>query len=60
MVEHFDMLAKSGDVFNAKEVMTNFNLDIIASCGFGIEAKAFKEPDSPFRQNVRLFLSYCS
>lgn len=52
LVEHLDVVAKSGDVFDAKEVMTNFTLDVISVCGFGIDAKAFKEPNSTFRQRV--------
>ncbi len=51
-VEHLDGVADRKEEFNAKDMMTNYTLDAIATCGFGVEAKSFSEPDSIFRQQV--------
>eukprot|EP00092_Neocalanus_flemingeri_P030301 GFUD01032894.1.p1 GENE.GFUD01032894.1~~GFUD01032894.1.p1 ORF type:complete len:508 (+),score=108.55 GFUD01032894.1:113-1636(+) len=60
MVPHIDKCAKnleevlaaaasSGEVLEAKDVYGKFNLDAIATSGFGIESNSFKEPNSVFR-----------
>ncbi len=33
-------------------MVTNYALDIIASCGFGVEANSFKDPENVFRKQV--------
>ncbi|KAE8746226.1 Cytochrome P450 CYP6 [Frankliniella occidentalis] len=43
---------KGGDVEMA-EVMGKFSTDVIASCAFGVEANALKDPDSEFRSMGR-------
>jgi hypothetical protein len=43
--------------FEAKDMMTSFTLDVIASAGLGVEARSFKEPNNLIRQKVRLFCS---
>ncbi len=46
-------LAEQDTVFSAKAVMTDYTLDIIASCGFGIEANAFDhKKENRFREMV--------
>ncbi len=51
-VEHLNGLAEKETEFSAKEVLTSYTLDCIATCGFGVEAKSFKEPDGIFRKMV--------
>ncbi len=56
--------AKTGEEFSAKETLTSFTLDCIASCGFGVEANSFKEPNGIFRRMVliimrTLFMQWC-
>ena len=41
-------LAERDEEFNAKTIMTNFTMDAIATCGFGVEANSFKDPDGIF------------
>jgi hypothetical protein len=43
--------------FEAKDMMTSFTLDVIASSGLGVEARSFKEPNNLIRQKVRLSCS---
>ncbi len=37
-----DDLSESGAEFSAKELMSDFTMDVIASCGFGIDSGAFQ------------------
>lgn len=46
-------LAESNKEFEAKELFTDWTLDIIASCGFGVDAKAFHHENNQFRDMVR-------
>ncbi|TRY80616.1 hypothetical protein TCAL_13243 [Tigriopus californicus] len=52
LVKHLEPFAKSGEEFEAKQVMINFTTDVIAECGFGINAQAMLDPNSVFKQNV--------
>ncbi len=52
-MEHVRGVADRDEQFSAKEVLTSYTLDCIASCGFGVEANSFKEPDGTFRKMVR-------
>lgn len=49
---HLGGVADRREEFNAKDMMTNYTLDAIATCGFGVEAKCFTDPDSVFREKV--------
>lgn len=44
-------LDKAGPIFEMKEFLTKFTVDIIATCAFGIEVNSFEHPDNDF-QNV--------
>ncbi len=47
-------LAESGEEFSAKQLMSDFTMDVIASCGFGIDSGAFHAAgeDSEFRRQA--------
>ena len=51
-----DGLASSGGDVDAKALTTAYTTDIIASCGFGMEAKSFSEEENQFREMVSTFL----
>ncbi len=51
-VSHLAGFSSGGIEFNAKEVMTSFTLDVIASAGLGVEANSFTDPDSEIRKKV--------
>jgi hypothetical protein len=51
-VSHLEGFSSGGLEFNAKEVMTSFTLDVIASAGLGVEANSFTDPDSEIRKKV--------
>nr|APH81387.1 cytochrome P450 CYP3025B1 [Tigriopus kingsejongensis] len=51
-VKHLEPLARSGEEFQAKDVMTNYTTDVIANCAFGIEANALKDPNSLFKRMI--------
>lgn len=36
-----------------REVMVSYTLEAISNCGFGVEAKAFSEPNGQFKLMVR-------
>ncbi len=52
-MDHLKGVAERGEEFNAKLMMTNYALDSIASCGFGVETNSFKDPDGIFPTMVR-------
>ena len=52
MVQHLKQLAANEESFEAKSMFMNFALNVIGSCGFGIDAQAFTNPDSKFVDNV--------
>ncbi|TRY80431.1 hypothetical protein TCAL_15496, partial [Tigriopus californicus] len=45
LVKHLEPFAKSGEEFEAKQVMINFTTDVIAECGFGINAQVMLNPN---------------
>lgn len=48
--------AESGEDLPVKDAMTHFTLDIIAACGFGVQANAFDKEDSKFKEMVINYL----
>ncbi len=52
MLAHLEGLSRSKGEFSAKDVLTSYTLDCIATCGFGVEANSFKDPDGQFRTMV--------
>ena len=54
MIEYLRDFARDGNEINAKEMLTSFNLDVICSVGFGIEAKSFSDSESKLTEMVRL------
>ena len=38
--------------FEAKAMMTQYSLEVIASTGFGVHAKAFQDPNGVFSDQV--------
>ena len=54
MIEYLSDFARDGKDINAKEMLTSFNLDVICSVGFGIEAKSFSNSESKLTEMVRL------
>ncbi len=52
MIADIDGRAAKGDYMDLKRIAGKFSLDSIASCAFGVEAKAFSDADSPFVRNV--------
>ena len=51
-VRHLEKYADEDLEFEAKEMMTKYSLEVIASTGFGVEAKAFADPDGIFADEV--------
>ncbi len=46
-------LAESGEEFSAKKVVSDFTLDVIASCCFGIDSGAFGgDGENDFKRGV--------
>ena len=56
MMEYLKSFAKDGKEINAKEMLTTYNLDVICSAGFGIEAKSFANPDNRLTEMVWRYL----
>ena len=54
MIEYLRDFARDGNEINAKEMLTSFNLDVICSVGFGIEAKSFSDSESKLTEMVRM------
>jgi hypothetical protein len=52
MIEYLKPFAKEGKEINCKEMLTTYNLDVICSAGFGIEAKSFSNPDNRLTEMV--------
>ena len=44
--------ATDGLDVETKDIMAKYGLEVIASAGFGIEAKAFNDPDGIFSDRV--------
>ena len=54
MVDYVGNLADKNEKFETKQLFTLFGVDVVASTGFGFEANAFKDPNSMFKDQVRL------
>ena len=53
LADNLDSLAESSQDFLVKETISDFTLEVIASCGFGVQANAFKERENnKFRDMV--------
>ncbi len=52
LIEFLAEKAESGEDFGGKETLTSYTLDCLATCGFGVEANSFKEPNGVFRRTV--------
>lgn len=52
---HLQPLSKDQTEFDAKDVMTSYTLDVIASAGLGIEANSFADREGIFRKRVRQY-----
>ena len=52
LISHLSGLEAKDEEFSGKEVLTSYTLDCIASCGFGVEANSFKEPNGTFKKMV--------
>ena len=48
--EYLDTLVKKGEPIDAREVAARFTIDVIGSCGFGIEMNSLSEQESEFRR----------
>ena len=55
MIEYLKPLANEGKEINAKDMLTTYNLDVICSAGFGIEANSFADPDNKLTEMVWKF-----
>ena len=51
-VKFMEKSATAGLDVETKDIMTKYGLEVIASAGFGIEAKAFNDPDGIFSDRV--------
>ena len=51
-VKFMEKYATDGLDVETKDIMTKYGLEVIASAGFGIEAKAFNDPDGIFSDRV--------
>ncbi|PSN29893.1 Cytochrome P450 6k1 [Blattella germanica] len=47
-----------GSPVEMKEVAAKFTTDVIATCTFGIDSNALKNPNAEFRQNLRKTLEF--
>jgi len=52
MVDHLEKFAEEGIEFETKQLFTLYGVDVVASTGFGFEAKAFSDPNSIFKDQV--------
>ena len=52
LIEFLAEKVESGEDFGGKETLTSYTLDCLATCGFGVEANSFKEPNGVFLRTV--------
>ena len=52
LVAHLKDYCETGKDFLAKDVMAQYTADAIGTCGFGIEANSFEEPEGEFMTMV--------
>ena len=50
--DHLNDLAIEDQPFEAKRTMADFTTDTMCSCGLGVEAKAFKDPEGKWRRMI--------
>lgn len=56
LVDILEKTSKLQDAADIKDIAARYTIDIIGSCGFGINCNSLREPDSEFRkQGRRLF-----
>ena len=53
-VTYLDNIAEEGLEVEAKELMTKFSLEVIASTALGVEAHAFSDPAGIFSDRVSI------
>ena len=58
-VDHLLTYSESNKDFEAKDMLTHFTVEVIGSCGFGIDVDCFNDPDGVFNDNVRLSVCDC-
>lgn len=51
-VRHLHGYAERKEEFGTKGMTADFATDVLATCGFGVEAQAFTNPNGPFRASV--------
>ena len=57
-MSHLKRDGTEGKEIDAKELMTNYNLDVICSTGFGIEANCFNNSEDSLLVQMVSFSSY--
>ena len=45
LIEYLEKVEDEGKEIDAKELMTNYNLDVICTTGFGIKANCFSDSE---------------
>jgi cytochrome P450 len=53
LVEEIEKFARSGEIFDAREVFGKYSMESIATCAFGVSADAFTDPNSAFVSNAK-------
>ena len=53
-VNHLLSYSDNNMDFEAKEMLTHFTVEVIGSCGFGMDVDSFNDPDGVFNDNVSL------
>ena len=59
LIDQMQNLQERNEEFEAKDLFTDWTLDIIASCGFGVEANAFQHENNQFRDMVNCIGCVC-
>ena len=52
-MKNLEKSASSQEEFDSKDKMTDYTLDAIASCGFGVELNSLANPNNIFKEMVR-------
>ena len=55
---YLEKFASTGQEFEAKELFTNYSVDVVATTGFGVEGKTFSDPNSVVRYQVCIILNF--
>ncbi|KAK9679266.1 Cytochrome P450 [Popillia japonica] len=57
LIKHIEAEGKlGGNPFDAKDLASKFTSDSVASCAFGLQGKAFEDPNSEFRRVAKKVL----